>query len=75
MVRVSVTDTGPGMSPEERAHAFDRFWRATTSAPGGGTGLGLAIVRRLVEGAGGSVRLEEGPGGRGLRAVVALPRA
>jgi signal transduction histidine kinase len=75
MARVSVTDTGPGMSPDERAHAFDRFWRATTSAPGGGTGLGLAIVRRLVEGAGGDVRLEEGPGGRGLRAVVTLPRA
>ena len=38
-------------------------------------GLGLAIVRRLVEGAGGSVGLEEGSGGRGLRAVVTLPRA
>ena len=38
-------------------------------------GLGLAIVRRRVEGARGDVWLEEGPGGRGLRAVVSLPRA
>lgn len=74
-VRLVVTDDGPGMAAEERTHAFDRFWRAPTSNPGQGSGLGLAIVQRLVHGAGGEVWLEDGPEGRGLRAVVSLPRA
>jgi signal transduction histidine kinase len=49
------------MTPEQRARAFDRFWRAGT--PGGGTGLGLAIVHRLVTADGGRVDLLEAPGG------------
>jgi signal transduction histidine kinase len=61
------------MSPEDREHAFDRFWRGSgTPGAHGGSGLGLAIVRRLVEADGGSVALEEGPAG-GLRAAVRLP--
>jgi signal transduction histidine kinase len=66
-----VTDEGPGLSAEERARAFDRFWRserATTQ----GTGLGLAIVQRLVESDGGSIELRTARGG-GLDAVVTLP--
>ena len=74
-VRISVTDSGPGMGDDEKAHAFDRFWRSPTSEPGAGSGLGLAIVRRLVEAAAGEVRLEDRPDGPGLRAVVSLPRA
>jgi signal transduction histidine kinase len=69
-VAVSVTDRGPGMPPEDRANAFDRFWRGREDRPG--SGLGLAIVKSLVEADGGTVRLEEPPGG-GLRAVVAFP--
>lgn len=74
-VRVTVTDTGRGMTAEERQHAFDRFWRSTRSSPGAGSGLGLAIVKRLVEGSGGTVALEAAPSGTGLRVVVDLPRA
>ena len=74
-VRVTVTDTGRGMTAEERQHAFDRFWRSTRSSPGAGSGLGLAIVKRLVEGSGGTVALEDAPSGTGLRVVVDLPRA
>jgi signal transduction histidine kinase len=70
-VGLHVMDQGPGMSPDERARAFDRFWRserATTE----GTGLGLAIVRRLVESDGGTVDLRDGPAG-GLDVAVRLP--
>lgn len=71
-VRITVTDNGPGMSEQQRAHAFDRFWRADGGR--GGSGLGLAIVRQLVEADGGSVSLEAGPNG-GLDVVVALGAA
>ena len=69
-VRVSVSDHGPGMDPEAREHAFDRFWRGREDRTG--SGLGLAIVKSLVEADGGTVALEAAPGG-GLRVVVALP--
>ncbi|MEP6688692.1 MAG: HAMP domain-containing sensor histidine kinase, partial [Gemmatimonadales bacterium] len=67
-VRVTVTDTGPGMSRTELDRAFDDFH--TTKA--GGTGLGLSIVRRLVLDLGGSLRIETAPG-TGTRAIVELP--
>ena len=74
-VVVSVRDEGPGMTPEQRARAFDRFWRATPSRrERGGFGLGLAIVRRLVLADGGDVVLADGPEG-GLCVVVRLPCA
>jgi signal transduction histidine kinase len=68
--RVAIVDDGPGLTEEERVRAFDRFW----SKRDDGTGLGLAIVARLVAADGGTVRLEEAPGG-GLAAVVELRRA
>ncbi|MCL2728946.1 MAG: HAMP domain-containing histidine kinase [Actinomycetia bacterium] len=64
-----VTDDGPGLSPAARAGAFHRFGHPEAS----GTGLGLAIVHRLVTANGGSVRLEDTPGG-GLTVVLELPR-
>ncbi len=72
-VELEVRDRGPGMTPEQRARAFDRFWRSSTSRrTDGGFGLGLPIVRRLVLADGGDVRLEDAPGG-GLAVVVSLP--
>nr|WP_249776459.1 ATP-binding protein [Leifsonia sp. C5G2] len=72
---IVVSDTGPGMSEDELAHAFDRFYRAPgmERAAVPGTGLGLAIVAALVERNQGSVRLASGPGG-GTRATVELMR-
>ncbi len=67
-----VTDEGRGMTDEQKARAFDRFWRA--DAQGGGSGLGLAIARRLVEVDGGAIELRDAAGG-GLEAVVRLPAA
>ncbi len=66
--RITVSDNGPGMSPEDRERAFLRF---TTSSPNG-TGLGLAIVHRLAISNGGTVGLDETPGG-GLTVTLDFP--
>lgn len=66
---IHVIDEGPGMTGDERAHAFDRFWRADAGTSG--SGLGLAIVERLVTSDGGDVELLPGAG-RGIDAVVRL---
>jgi signal transduction histidine kinase len=71
VVELHVLDQGPGLTPDARARAFDRFWRAA-DAPPGGSGLGLSIVRRLAEASDGSARLDERSGG-GIDAVVSLP--
>ncbi|MEV4093330.1 DUF4153 domain-containing protein [Streptosporangium saharense] len=70
--RLRVTDQGPGIPPEDRARAFERFSRldAGRTADVGGTGLGLAIVKEIVELHGGSIRFEDG---EGCRVVVDLP--
>jgi signal transduction histidine kinase len=52
---LSVSDDGPGMSDDELARAFDRFWRGGTTTPG--TGLGLAIVAELARASGAEVTL------------------
>lgn len=68
-VELHLCDEGPGLAPEQRARAFDRFWRAGSG--GGGSGLGLAIVKRLVAADEGEVALDETEGG-GVDAVVRL---
>jgi two-component system sensor histidine kinase KdpD len=63
ILELSVTDNGPGLSPELLPKVFDKFFRAP-SAPAGGSGLGLAIVKGFIEAQGGQVivvnRLEGG---------------
>jgi len=63
-VRVDVSDTGIGLSPEEQAHLFTKFFRAHDRSPqaGGGTGLGLVITRVLVELHGGRITVSSAPG-------------
>jgi signal transduction histidine kinase len=56
-----VKDTGPGISPEELPHIFDRFRRAR-GAQGRGFGLGLAIAKGIVEAHGGSIHVASTPG-------------
>lgn len=69
-VRVSVADTGRGMTNAELERAFDDFY--TTKA--GGTGLGLSIVRRLVLDSNGALKVETEPG-KGSKFIVELPAA
>jgi signal transduction histidine kinase len=64
-----VRDHGPGMTADDRARAFDRFW-----SKAGGSGLGLPIVKRLVEVDGGTVELQPAVGG-GLDVVLHLAGA
>jgi two-component system NtrC family sensor kinase len=59
-VEFVVTDTGPGMTPEVKSRAFEKFF--TTKPQGVGTGLGLANCKRIVEGSGGSISLSSAPG-------------
>jgi len=68
LVRLSVSDTGRGMTSAELERAFDDFY---TTKPGG-TGLGLSIVRRLVLDSNGALRVETEPG-KGSRFIVELP--
>jgi CheY-like chemotaxis protein len=63
-VRVDVRDSGIGMTPEEQAKLFTRFFRAdnTMTAEEGGTGLGLVITRSLIEMHGGEITVRSAPG-------------
>jgi len=67
-VRITVADTGKGMTRQELDRAFDDFY----STKPGGTGLGLSIVRRLVLDANGVLRVETQPGA-GSRFIIELP--
>ncbi|WP_324642622.1 sensor histidine kinase [Pseudarthrobacter sp. LT1] len=73
-VRLSVTDTGMGMSHEDAAKVFNRFFRteAAQQAAIPGAGLGLSITRMIVERHGGSIMCESGEG-QGSTFTVTLP--
>jgi signal transduction histidine kinase len=70
-----VTDTGPGIAPEDVPHVFDRFYKTdpARSVEGAGSGLGLAIVKAIVERHGGSVALRSRSGHTEF--TITLPNA
>jgi two-component system sensor histidine kinase QseC len=71
-VELTVTDSGPGIPAAERERVFERFYRLNDGGRAAGSGLGLSIVRRIADLHGGSIALEDAPGG-GLRVRVRLP--
>jgi PAS domain S-box-containing protein len=73
--RVSVRDTGPGLSPAQRERLFEPFNRlGLESAPIEGTGIGLTIAKSLAEQMGGAIAVQSEPG-RGSEFSVTLPLA
>jgi signal transduction histidine kinase len=76
-VVLSVRDDGPGLSPEQAARVFERFYRAdpSRSRDAGGSGLGLAITRSLVAAMGGTVTVASAGPGQGATFAVRLPSA
>jgi len=71
--RLTLSDQGLGMNPDQLTRVFEKFYRAdasNTAIPG--TGLGMTIVKHLVEAQGGSVRVESEPG-VGTRVQFCLP--
>ncbi|HKY05339.1 MAG TPA: ATP-binding protein [Blastocatellia bacterium] len=73
--RITVSDTGEGITPDFLPFIFDRFRQAdsTCSRPHGGLGLGLAIVRHLVELHGGTVQADSPGEGLGSTFTILLP--
>ncbi len=68
-IAIEVRDTGAGMTDEQIAHAFDRFYKGSAS---GGSGLGLTIARNLVVAHGGEIRASSAAG-HGTTITVTLP--
>jgi PAS domain S-box-containing protein len=75
-VKVAVTDQGPGLSPTQQEHIWERFYRVpkieVKSGSGIGLGLGLHICRTIIERQGGSIGVESEPG-KGSTFWFALP--
>lgn len=75
IIKIGVTDTGPGISEGEREKVFEKFYRGSrASKSDGGVGLGLTICRAIVEAHGGKIAIRERPGG-GALVEFTLPTA
>lgn len=58
MVRISITDDGAGIAPEEIHHIFKRFYRSKNSNDAKGVGLGLSLAKAIIEGQGGLLAVQ-----------------
>jgi signal transduction histidine kinase len=70
-LEITVADQGPGIPPEDRSRAVERFFRGETARSTPGAGLGLALVHAVAQLHGGTLRLEDAH--PGLRATLSLP--
>jgi two-component system sensor histidine kinase MprB len=72
---VTVADSGPGISDDDRPYVFDRFWRSPSARALPGSGLGLAIVAQVVAELNGNVTIDHDPRLGGARVTISLPEA
>ena len=72
MIRVTVSDQGPGISPEDRDRIFEKFYQGDRSRSMSGNGLGLSLVKRIAGLHNGTIRVESEPG-KGAVFTVRLP--
>ncbi|MGE5132389.1 MAG: sensor histidine kinase [Gemmatimonadota bacterium] len=70
--QLTVTDTGPGIPPDELPHIFQRFWRGSAAAGRAGTDIGLAVAAELAAAHGGTITAASPPGG-GTTFTLTLP--
>jgi two-component system, OmpR family, sensor histidine kinase MprB len=70
---VSVADSGPGITEEDRQFVFDRFWRSPSARSLPGSGLGLSIVAQVVDEFAGTVTVDRDPELGGARFSIQLP--
>jgi signal transduction histidine kinase len=73
-VVITVTDNGPGVPAGERDAIFRRLYRGDASRSQRGLGLGLSLVKAIVEAHGGTINVDDAPGG-GARFTIRLPRS
>jgi two-component system sensor histidine kinase GlrK len=74
VVRISVSDTGPGIPAEDLPHIFERFYQGRRQARNAvaGSGLGLALAKKVVEAHGGRIWVES-DFGKGTTVQIVLP--
>lgn len=70
-LQIIVSDDGPGMTPDEQAHIFDRFYQSDRQSPSG-SGIGLVLVKAFVELHGGRIAVRS-EAGHGATFTVTLP--
>jgi hypothetical protein len=71
-IRVTVSDQGPGIPPQDKERIFERFGRIKTPLDPGGLGLGLFLSKEIIEAHDGSISVESEPG-KGATFILELP--